>query len=216
MFEETALFGDTWYFQEDKINEMYGKSVDWIEKERITEKGTLSKVTARINISLGELLNWLGLKADVEGALEQERANSTKVIQYLPPQKKLLIIFKRFEKESLLCDLNKKLAENGSGATFFYCTAKIRLSMKKDNPDICIISGQVEEKEFTSYCSKKYFTGISSSLFTLLLDVIPILGNETLEAFCLGTILKEKPLLLKFYYIGGKTESLNELYKSQG
>ena len=220
MFEETALLGDTWYFQEDQINDMYGKTVKWIEKERIKEKGASSTVTAKVGLNLGEILKWLGFSVAVEGGLEHESACSTKVIQELPPYQKLLIIFKRFEKESMLCDLNKTLAGNSASAKYFYCKATIHLAIKDDNPDMCVVKGKVEKSDFKTYCSKKYFTRLSSSIFEILLDAMEIIGNEKLEVFCIGTLMSpiKKPedlLALKFYYIQGKTEDIHDLFKNK-
>lgn len=201
MLKDTDLFGSTYYLQRDKIDDMYGKMVGEVVEKIISQERVTSGRSVGSKLSLGKLLTWLGLGAEIGGSLNNENAMSNEVIKELTYEYKLLIALNAMEKEGKCCDLNESLGQHKKPKKHIYFKGEANFSLRKENPKQFLVGGIVEDYNFRSFCSKDHI--FSKSLEDFLLALSDEEG--TLPVFCAGYIMhqREKSLDLTFYYIGG-------------
>jgi hypothetical protein len=201
MLKDTDLFGSTYYLQRDKIDDIYGKTVGEVVKKIISQEKVTSGRSVKSKVSLGNIVNLLGLGAEIGGSLNNENAMSREVIKELPYENKLLIALNAMEKEGKCCDFNESLGQHKNPKKHIYFKGEGNFSLRKENPEQFLVTGKVEDYEFRSFCSKGYI--FSESLRDFLLDLSN--GEDTLPIFCAGYIMhqREKSLDLTLYYIGG-------------
>ena len=214
MIKNIDLLGESWYLQTDKIDDMYGKAVGVVIEKIIRQSSKYSKRSIESRISLGKILEYLGLDVSIGGSLTEENASSDEVILKLSPHAKLLIAFNALEEKELCCDLNESLRQHELKVhPYIYFKGAANFSLRVEKPEHLVVRGKVEGYEFESFCSKKYIENISSSLCDSLLYMTEI-PEESLDVFCVGSIFGQKKgkLELKLYYIGGSTDDLNITY----
>jgi atypical dual specificity phosphatase len=221
IFENKDFFGSTWYLQTKEIDDMYKKAVRKIEKQIITQRNRFWRAILGSEVSLGTIITHLIPGLSFHVGLARESAESDKVIRMLSPYEKFRIAVAAPEKEGLLCDLNESLREDKKVAPFVYFRGKANFTLCEKNPELVLVKGIVEEFEFRCYCSKEYFIQITSSLFETLLSARDLLKKEYLDVFCIGTLIdqsadKERWLLLKLFYIGGRVKDIHSIYKIRG
>lgn len=219
--EEKDYFGDTWYLQTDKIEDMYGKVVGRVEEQIITQKNEVQRSSVGTKISLGNMLKYLLLDFNIDAGLAKEHADSNEVIQKLSSHEKLRIVLRALEREGLRCDLNEILRQNKKITYYVRFEGKANFALSEEDPSIVFVRGKVENQKFVCLCSEKYFTQISSSVFKTLIFAKDLLKTEFLNVFCIGTVMgqpvgEEESLILSLFYIGGSTKDIHSIYMEKG
>ena len=214
MIKDTDLFGGTYYLQRDKINNMYGKVVGVVVDKIITQERVTSGRSVISKLSLGKLLAWLGLGAEIGGSLNKENAMSNEVIKELAYEYKLLIALNAMEKEGKGCDLNECLGQHKKPKEYIYFKGEANFSLfkgeanfslnslsRKEKPKQFLVGGIVEDYNFRSFCSEEHI--FSNSLVPALFSLSERV--RTFPVFCAGYIMHQsgKSLDLTLYYIGG-------------
>jgi hypothetical protein len=191
MIKDTDLFGTTYYLQPDKIN----------GQEKETLGGTVESET-----SLGKVVTWLGLDAKISVDLTKEKATSNEVIKELSFENKLLIALNALERKGECCDLNEMLGQYKEPKKYVYFEGGANFSPIKENTELFLVGGIVEDYKFRSFCSKEFI--FSNSIRYYLSTLSDEKGTDeegVLKVFCVGFIMfsREKNLDLTLYYIGG-------------
>jgi hypothetical protein len=151
MIKDTDFFGSTYYLQENKINDLYGKIAGEVVEKIISRETETSGKSFESNLTLGKVLTWLGLDAKIGGGLTNEKATSNEVVKELSPEKKLLMALNALEKEGKCYNLNESV---GQPEGYVYFKGYADFSLIDENPDQFIVSGKVGDFEFISECSK--------------------------------------------------------------
>ena len=209
---EKDYFGDIWYLQTDKINNIYRKMAERVEEKIAIEKGRLNRIPLESKVNLGNILKYLRLEIDIDKKLVTEEATANEVIQKLSIHQKFSIAFETLKGEGLYCDLNESLKQKRKITRYVCFKGKANFSSSEE---VVMVEGKVENREFTGFCLRKYFTWISSNLFETPLFVLDLLRRKHLDIFCIATIMgkleeEEKNLVLSLICIGGNTEELLE------
>ena len=206
MIKDTDLFGTTYYLQPDKINDLYGKMAgEVVEKIISQEKETLGGAVES-ETSLGKVVTWLGLDAKISVDLTKEKATSNEVIKELSFENKLLIALNALERKGECCNLNEMLGQHKEPKKYVYFEGGANFSPIKENTELFLVGGIVENYKFRSFCSKEFI--FSNSIRYYLSTLSDEKGTDeegVLKVFCVGFIMfsREKNLDLTLYYIGG-------------
>lgn len=168
------------YIEKEKIEHLYRKTVDKIEKQMV-ETRELGKDGSLVSEGkLGKLLDFIGIDFSIKGDLKLKSSKSEQVISELAPEHKLKIVLHSLIRENSLINLNKFLAETinivPECIVNFKCSVKFLKNNPSDSlsdPDTKIlVIGKIENFKLKFICSRKYFIADSSLEFDIYEKIV--------------------------------------------
>jgi len=212
VFGEEDYFGDIWYFQTDEINNIFRKMAERAEKKIAVDRSRLNRIPLESKVSLGNILEYLRLEIDIDEKLAKEQTTANEVIQKLSLHQKFSIVFEILKREGLYCNLNENLKQKRKMTHYLCFKGEANFSSSEE---LVVVEGNVENRKFTGFCLRRYFTRISLNTSETPLSVLDLLERKNLDIFCIAAMMaepkeKEENLILSLICISGDTERLLE------
>ena len=181
------------YEQNDSINTLYGQAFDIAEQSRqVTHtKGETKSSEKKMGLVLS-LLQVLGLEASLKHENSENLGYTEEEMRVVGPEDKLRLIRKKLSEQGALYNLNLCLLKQrpfGSfvdfqaKASFILISTDLQVKEPPSETDemmalmmprgLVRVSGNIEDYQFTTVCSKKYFETSSWLYMTLTTEKNP-------------------------------------------